>query len=261
MRVLDTSTQTLVEFANPPDEYAILSHTWANEEVTFEDITGDKKYWKDGWDKIIHCCKLAASDGWQYVWIDTCCIDKSSSADLSEAINSMFTWYANASICYAYLADVSDLNLKAREQQITMSRWFTRGWTLQELIAPKFIIFLNRMWQEIGTRDSLASAIEKATQMTRTDLRNWKTCSLATKMSWAARRTTLRIEDEAYCLMGLFGINMPLLYGEGPKAFLRLQHEIIKTSDDESIFAWKGAIVPLLSVNQPSTAIKSRDKL
>ncbi len=89
MRLLDTSSQTLVEFANPPDEYAILSHTWGNEEVTFQDITGDKQYWKDGWNKIANCCKLAKEDGWQYVRIDTCCIDKSSSADLSEAINSM----------------------------------------------------------------------------------------------------------------------------------------------------------------------------
>lgn len=151
--------------------------------------------------------------------------------------------------------------IETPEQEVPTSRWFTRGWTLQELIAPNFIIFLNRMWQAIGTRESLASAIEKGTKITSKDLRNWKTCSLATRMSWAAKCTTLRIEDQAYCLMGLFGINMPLLYREGQKAFVRLQLEIIKTSDDESIFAWKGAIVSLLSVTQSSRATEGGEKL
>ena len=239
MRLLDTSTQTLVEFANPPDEYAILSHTWGKEEVTFEDITSDKKYWKDGWDKIVNCCELAKRDGWDYVWIDTCCIDKSSSADLSEAINSMFSWYESASVCYAFLQDV-DRSQKYLREQVAKSRWFTRGWTLQELIAPMFVSFLDCKWRNVGNRNLLASAIEEGTKIRREDLEKWQECSIATKMSWAAHRATTRVEDQAYCLMGLFKINMLLLYGEGKSAFVRLQHEIIRGSDDESIFAWRG---------------------
>jgi hypothetical protein len=116
------------------------------------------------------------------------------------------------------------------------SKWFTRGWTLQELLAPKTVVFFDQDWVDIGTKSSLAPLISAVTGIK--DLFLFKTASVAQKMSWAAKRETTRVEDRAYCLMGLFEVNMPLLYGEGEKAFLRLQLEILRTTDDESIFAW-----------------------
>jgi hypothetical protein len=173
-----------------------------------------------------------------YKWIDSCCIDKSSSAELSEAINSMYKWYANAQVCYAYLSDVDvDQNL---ESALRLSQWFTRGWTLQELLAPRVVEFYDRNWIEIGTKQSLSWLLAEITGIGRGSLSGDKvhTC-IAKKMSWAARRETSRAEDSAYCLMGLFDVNMPLLYGEGAqKAFIRLQTEIMARTTDESIFAW-----------------------
>ena len=175
------------------------------------------------------------------MWIDTCCIDKSSSTELSEAINSMFQWYRNAAICYAYLSDVDILEHPTGEMQaFSSSRWFTRGWTLQELLAPAELVFLTANWTEIGTKTSLATAVSKITRIDGKVLRegNWDGYSVGQKMSWAAGRQTTRLEDEAYCLMGLFGVNMPLLYGEGGRAFLRLQQEVLRVSEDQSIFSW-----------------------
>ena len=177
-------------------------------------------------------------------WIDTCCIDKSSSAELSEAINSMFRWYRAAQVCYAYLSDVSenerdhyDIGSAFRE-----SKWFTRGWTLQELLAPRTVIFYNCGWCETGNKRSLETLISAITGIEH--LFGFEKASVAQKMSWASKRETLREEDMAYCLLGLFGVNMPPLYGEGGKAFLRLQNEIMKVSDDESIFAWVDDTMP-----------------
>jgi hypothetical protein len=175
---------------------------------------------------------------WQ--WIDSCCIDKSSSAELSEAINSMFKWYENSQVCYTYLNDVPVGEDHERENSaFRNSKWFTRGWTLQELLAPQTVVFFSHGWFEIGTRTSLGPLISAITNIGENHLNKGSHIpSTAQKFSWASRRQTLRIEDTAYCLMGLFGVNMPLLYGEGGKAFMRLQLEIIKVSDDDSIFAW-----------------------
>lgn len=118
------------------------------------------------------------------------------------------------------------------------SRWFTRGWTLQELLAPTFLEFLDRDWNLIGSREEWATEVERATGIEVKQLANFQPCSIATKLSWAAKRQTTRVEDRAYSLLGLLGINMPLIYGEGEKAFTRLQHELIRSSNDESIFAW-----------------------
>lgn len=239
MRLLDTTTIAVEEFQGDLPEYAILSHTWETEEVTLPDLTSDKKRSKAGWAKILKCCELCRNKGCKYVWIDTCCIDKSSSAELSEAINSMFRWYQQAAVCYAYLGDVQSTQAGLLEQ-IFHSRWFTRGWTLQELIAPVYLLFLDCNWIEIGTRSYLSSTVEDVTGISPSDMANFRDCSVATKMSWASKRQTTRTEDQAYCLLGLFDINMPLLYGEGDKAFLRLQYEILRASNDESIFAWRG---------------------
>lgn len=245
MRLLNVDTLDFEEFMGesegdiPP--YAILSHTWDTEEISYKDYIEQESLSKKGYSKIHRCCEIAKLEGFHYVWIDTCCIDKSSSAELSEAINSMFQWYHDAGICYTYLSDVDGSDDPTVEaSSFACSRWFTRGWTLQELLAPAEVVFLNSDWEEIGTKKSLLATVSFATGISRKalDERSWTEYSIAQKMSWAATRRTTRPEDRAYCLMGLFGVNMPLLYGEGHKSFLRLQEEILKRSDDQSIFAW-----------------------
>ncbi|EAQ88622.1 hypothetical protein CHGG_05241 [Chaetomium globosum CBS 148.51] len=233
MRLLDTLTLDLGDFTDNVPLYAILSHRWSNKEPTLQDS---------------RFCSVAASHGFQYGWVDTCCIDKTSSAELSEAINSMYRWYKDATICFVYLGDVgrdsSMLNspfLAKRYPGFSNSNWFSRGWTLQEPIAPSMVVFLDDTWQEIDTKYSLRSVLSAITGIPDTILGGASpyTASIAQRMSWASNRETTRVEDTAYSLMGLFDVNMPMLYGEGEKAFLRLQQEIIKTSDDHSIFAWE----------------------
>ncbi|KAK3346002.1 heterokaryon incompatibility protein-domain-containing protein [Lasiosphaeria hispida] len=238
MRLLKTGSIELREFTDdqvPP--YAILSHTWSAEEITLRDLQENHAVAnKKGYEKIKRCCSVAGAKGFEYVWVDTCCIDKTSSAELSEAINSMYRWYEEAGECYAYLADVPS------KVEFSKSRWFTRGWTLQELIAPSTVIFFNEDWEALGTKESLRQAISDCTRIPvgillgEDDLEMF---SIAQKMSWAARRETTRVEDRAYCLLGIFGIHMPLIYGEKETAFIRLQEEIMKISDDHSLFAWR----------------------
>jgi hypothetical protein len=149
----------------------------------------------------------------------------------------MFNWYKRAQVCYAYLSDVASAsqNPSDTDSDFRLSKWFTRGWTLQELLAPINLAFFNRDWVEIGTKKSLKDEISLITR----NLIQFDRASVAQKMSWASRRITKRTEDSAYCLMGIFDVNMPPLYGEGNKAFLRLQLEILNTTHDESIFAWE----------------------
>jgi hypothetical protein len=171
-------------------------------------------------------------------WIDTCCINKTSSAELSEAINSMFGWYERAEVCYAYLSDAftDPADLFLNDLRFEKSQWFRRGWTLQELLAPYYVDFFDKGWNWIGSKASLDELIKATTGIS--DLLNYKAASVAQKMSWASKRETTRIEDQAYCLLGLFGVYMAPLYGEGESAFLRLQMEIINKVDDDSILAW-----------------------
>lgn len=243
MHLLNTSTIRLHEFpGNDILDYAILSHRWDEEEVSFRDMKDGKGPEMVGFEKIKGCCAQAASEGWQYVWIDSCCIDKSSSAELSEAINSMFRWYQDAQVCYAYLSDVpgNDVDPELPSSSFRHSIWFTRGWTLQELLAPSTVVFYNRDWIEIGTKSSLYDKIMSITAIK--PLSQFQNASVAQKMSWASKRQTTRVEDMAYCLMGLFGVNMPPLYGEGENAFRRLQLEILGKEDDESIFVWNNQL-------------------
>ncbi|KAG4434908.1 hypothetical protein IFR05_009606 [Cadophora sp. M221] len=235
MHLINTTTLTLHTFFDKAvPEYVILSHKWDEEEVTFQDFQSGRGAGMPGYVNIQGCCAKAKSGGWGYAWIDSCCIDKRSSAELSEAINSMFKWYERARLCYAYLSDVDEkLN---DPTQLERSAWFMRGWTLQELLAPTIVIFVDRHWSDIGSKRSLGDCLSRITGIR--DMWDCRSCCIAEKMSWAAHRRTTRIEDEAYSLMGLFDVNMPLLYGEGEKAFQRLQQEILKSSDDESIFAW-----------------------
>lgn len=295
MRLINAETYELESFTDhrQTPKYAILSHTWMEEEVLFQDLQSSIPACRDmkGFKKIEYTCQQALKDGLEYAWVDTCCIDKSSSAELSEAINSMFAWYKESEVCYVYLADVdgpaellssrqqsdggnsssdtqddprwsdthepgsieqqedashapADCNVSSEtsfETQFAASRWFTRGWTLQELIAPSRTIFFSRTWGESGSLKDLAPAVSSITNIPLVLLygeTRVTSYSAARRMSWASRRKTTRIEDEAYCLLGIFGVNMPLLYGEREGAFRRLQQEILQSSNDLSLFAW-----------------------
>ncbi|KAI7339257.1 hypothetical protein KC315_g1330 [Hortaea werneckii] len=250
MRLLETGAPKPDEYAlrfkefygsNIPP-YAILSHMWSEgEEVLSQDVI-NRQAGGRGLQKVLAAISRARVDGYSYLWVDTCCIDKSSSTELSEAINSMYAWYEEAAICYAYLSDVPSADKPlAEHSHFVRSRWFSRGWTLQELLAPNEVQFFSTDWTSLGTKHSLADVISRRTQIRPHIL--WMRsrigdCSISERMSWAAGRETTRTEDAAYCLMGLFSVNMPLLYGEGRKAFQRLQEEIMRHSDDQSLFAW-----------------------
>jgi Heterokaryon incompatibility protein (HET) len=224
--------------------YAILSHTWGadGEEVTFKDLMEGTGKNKAGYKKIEFCGKQAASDDLQLFWVDTCCINKSSSAELTEAINSMFCWYQNASKCYVYLSDVltsghalSTLSSSTSwEAAFWGSRWFDRGWTLQELIAPASVEFFSQEGDRLGSKTSLEQQIHEITGIAVEALRGRPLTSftIEERLSWASHRKTKKKEDEAYSLLGLFNVHMPLIYGEGrEKAFQRLQKKISKSSN------------------------------
>jgi hypothetical protein len=268
LRIKDDDGLSLTTFFSsniPP--YAILSHTWEadDQELTIQDVINETGEDKTGYRKIQFCRDQAKRDGLQYFWVDSCCIDKSSSSELTEAINSMFQWYENSARCYAYLQDMvwsspvdsseqQDVQDEALRQELKQSRWFTRGWTLQELLAPDEVYFYNGTWSPIGTRTTLYSYIAQITtieqdmlQLRRSPYTSSRISiqtlladkSVAQRMSWAAHRSTSCPEDLAYCLLGLFDVNMPLIYGEGlRKAFFRLQTEILRDSTDQTLLAW-----------------------
>lgn len=175
---------------------------------------------------------------------DTCCIDKSSSAELSEAINSMFRWYKNSDVCFALLSDLAEGKQADTDPAFGKCRWWTRGWTLQELIAPPNVIFVDQEWNVVGTKVDLGEVIESITGVSQWVLNGLSPISavpLAKRMSWAANRDTTRVEDKAYCLLGIFDVNIPMIYGEGATAFIRLQEAILNKTTDLSIFAWQAA--------------------
>ncbi|KAK4195712.1 heterokaryon incompatibility protein-domain-containing protein [Triangularia verruculosa] len=243
MKLLSVHDIAAIDFTDAQTpRYAILSHTWEEEEVTFEQLRDPGSVHKKGYDKIHNTCLLAAQHGFEYAWVDTCCIDKSSSAELSEAINSMFYWYQQAAVCYVYLSDLApDTNLSS-ESGLACSRWFTRGWTLQELIAPRDVRFYDREWNFRGTKMDLSHQIHTITGIPESLLRHESTVfdfATAQRMSWVARRETTRIEDIAYCMLGIFNVSMSPRYGERMEAFTRLQKKIIKQPMAElGIFAW-----------------------
>lgn len=273
MWLINTETLLLEEFQKcPTGTYAILSHRWEEEELNFDEFRAGQSHDKKGYRKVLKCCEQARAQELDYAWVDTCCIDKRSSAELSEAINSMFRWYAEARECYVYMSDVSSssdhigtnapkdgdhrlrggqggqhdpLNFTTEHSQwdFMKSQWFTRGWTLQELLAPPEVYFFDHEWECLGNTRGLVKDINATTGIDSDILlkrRPLREFSIAQRMSWAASRVTTRTEDIAYCLLGIFDVNMPLLYGEAEKAFSRLQEIILETSDDESIFAWTG---------------------
>ena len=221
--------------AHIPAEYAILSHRWGPDEVTYRDIENGTAQTKAGYRKLQFCAERVAHDGISYFWIDTCCIDKTSSAELSEAINSMYKWYQNATECYVYMADVSvmghngvSLAQTAWRSAFQSSTWFMRGWTLQELIAPTVVKFFSTEGEWLGDKSSLEQQIHDVTGVPVEALRgNISQFDVQERLSWAAHRQTTLEEDAIYCLLGLVDIHMPLIYGEGrQKALARLQREI-----------------------------------
>ncbi|KAI9148005.1 Vegetative incompatibility protein [Paramyrothecium foliicola] len=258
--------------AQPPP-YAILSHRWVGDEVVFanfEDVdrqalrtpvarmrAGMTDREKSLY-KIAGACQTAQQEGQngagqtdsiKHIWIDTVCINKVDMQEYSIAINSMFRWYTAASICYVHLHDVEWRGEHDAEsmRQFKESEWWTRGWTLQELVAPTNLHFYDASWRHIGTKQSLADAVALASGISREHLSgsDWEKASLAQKFSWQSRRSTTLIEDRAYCMLGLLpGINMDARYGEGEKEFMRLQAIIFDSWPhnepfDESLFAWK----------------------
>jgi hypothetical protein len=256
MRLLelkDNSEFSLTEdIVNNTQPYAILSHTWGDnhDEVNFKDLTegstkAKARYKKKlGYKKILFCAEQAARDGLRYSWVDTCCIDKSNSAQLQEAINSMFRWYQSAAKCYAYLSDVSATKRKASDQfseytwesTFRSSKWFTRGWTLQELLAPGSVEFFSREGKRLGDKRTLEQQIHEITGIALLALRGspLSQFDINERLSWAENRQTTREEDEAYSLLGIFDIQFPLLYGEGrDKALKRLREEINKPSNSK----------------------------
>ncbi|KAL5316266.1 hypothetical protein ACEPPN_015311 [Leptodophora sp. 'Broadleaf-Isolate-01'] len=248
LRLEDSGELSLVEFVgkNIP-RYAILSHTWGAdlEEVTFKDLINSTGSTKAGYRKVRFCTTQAAYDGLQFSWVDTCCIDKSSSAELSEAINCIFRWYHDAAKCYVYLPDVSisgpienDLFPQlAWKSAFQLSRWFTRGWTLQELLAPISTEFFSLEGERLGNKDLMVQEIHEITGISVQALQGCPLSefSIDERMLWAERRETTREEDAAYSLLGIFDVHMPLIYGEGRKrAFMRLRREIKESLMDES---------------------------
>jgi hypothetical protein len=243
MILIDTATLALRDFPNSDQRYAILSHTWgsSSDEVTYAEMISAERsaetMAKPGYDKIVKTCEIArTSYNLPFAWVDTCCINKASSAELSEAINSMYRWYKDAWVCFAHLSDVTDSKLSFHQ-----SRWFSRGWTLQELIAPKDLVFFDCGWEFRGTKKTMATHISMITGIPSQILDHTTELSeipVAQRFSWASTRETTREEDCAYSLLGIFDINMAMLYGEGPKAFIRLQEQILSQGADESLFLW-----------------------
>ncbi|KAI1362930.1 hypothetical protein F5Y08DRAFT_310702 [Xylaria arbuscula] len=261
MRLLDTTTFELrngEQGSFRQEGYAILSHRWVGLEITFDELknhtaelrTGERPLSSPQADKVRGACDAARHQGIKWMWIDTCCINKNSSTEESESINFMFKWYRESKLCITYLADVrrdarypsTSASIFKRIYSEEPSEWFSRGWTLQELLAPQHMQFFDMDWAYMGTKMELAGALSSVTGISMrylTGAENFREACIAVKMSWMATRTTTREEDMAYSMLGVFGITMTPQYGEGQGAFMRLQ-EILMTTYlfDESLFAW-----------------------
>jgi hypothetical protein len=274
MRLLQYNTDS--EFSLTKDfvggkipEYAILSHIWGTdmEEVTYKDLIDGTRKDKFGYEKLRFCGEQARYDSLHYFWVNTCCIDKSNNIKLAEAINSMFRWYRNAAKCYVYLPDISspsiDIGDKSDylpwEMAFRTSRWFTRGWTLQELIPPTSVEFFSQNRKLLGDKKSLERQICEITRIPSKALQGspLSDFSITSRMSWAERRETTREEDQAYSLLGIFDFYMPLIYGEGKEHALERLREIInKHSKGKQIIPF--SISPFINNLNAKWQVKTR---
>jgi len=241
----DSAGFSLVElFKEDIPPYAILSHTWGSDEdeVTFSDLRDEQAKTISGYSKLVFCSEQAAKDKIEFFWIDTCCIDQSSSAELTEAINSMYKWYQQAEKCYVLLSDVEidvpleDISDEQWAQMFHKSRWFQRGWTLQEMLAPKVVEFFSKTGIPLGDKVTLLQALHLRTQVPQFALQNGplEHFSIDDRISWMNGRQTKREEDAAYSLLGVCGTNMSLIYGEGrEKALMRLRKKAERSVHDK----------------------------
>ena len=233
MRLLNVRTLKFSEYFYDIPKYIIASHRWkAGTEATIKDIGKKRDTDKDGYRKVNDFAKYVREHigHVEWLWIDTCCVDQSSSQEVTEAVNSMFRWYSQAEACLAYLADVKDAS---EEQALRQSDWFRRGWTLQELLAPHVLVFLSRDWKMIGYKGGggwtksgfkvsdgpeLETTIATITGIPEDVLLNYnrsKSYSVKERLTWIAGRHTTREEDMSYSLLGMFDVTMTVTYGEG----------------------------------------------
>lgn len=247
LEIQDPSEFSLIQVASHTTlSYAILSHTWTDgQEVTYQDLISGAGKGKSGFDKIKFCGEQAAKDGLQYFWVDTCSINKSDTDELTTAINSIFRWYRDTKKCYVYLTDISapahDRDLQPSqstwEAAFRGSSWFTRGWTLQELITPATVEFFSKEGNRLGDKRSLEKSIQEITGIPIQALQGnpFSDFNVAERIRWAARRQITKEEDIIYCLLGLCEVSMPPLYGEGKEVALkRLQFTVRGFSNESS---------------------------
>ncbi|KAH7885656.1 hypothetical protein F5I97DRAFT_1929059 [Phlebopus sp. FC_14] len=234
--------QIIGRLVKPVLRYAILSHRWLDKEITYQDMSKGENLEGKAYEKLLGFCTMAELHSCSLAWSDMCCIDKTNSVEMDEAIRSMFNWYRNAHICVVHLSGT------LKNENIITDPWFTRGWTLQELLAPATMKFYDSTWQEItGTpndkvHEPMLDALHRATGIPKEDISRFvpATDRIQEKMRWASKRQTTRIEDAAYSLLGIFDVSIPTAYGEGHASFHRLMEEIIRTCDEIGIFAWAG---------------------
>ncbi|KAL4069896.1 hypothetical protein V8B97DRAFT_2049062 [Scleroderma yunnanense] len=253
MDTVQQSSVTVFEFhPNETTAYTILSHWWNEQEVNYDEMVelvkteeNDEIRQRFGYKVILGSCEQAKRDGCKWLWVDICCIDKCSSADLSEVINSTYRWYEKSRVCYAYLHDVRGSSLPVDcwgDRVTTMDGWVRTRCLVSlthKMIAPNNVQFFNNDWQPIGNKRTFSYILSRITRVPQHILRYGLSSNspcVVQIMLWAANRTTTRVEDGAYSLLGLLDVNMPALYGEGKKAFHPLQLDIIRTSNDQSIF-------------------------
>ncbi|KAI0545175.1 HET-domain-containing protein [Xylaria curta] len=262
MHLLDTTTYELRSdnhLTFREEGYAVLSHRWVGQEITYDQLKDEIEGLRSDpapartpqLDKICRAAETARNLGIKWIWIDSCCINRVNTIEQTESINSMLKWYSDATICITYLNDVQKhesygnaLDTKCLDslERNGPSIWFSRGWTLQELLSPQDMRFYDKDWNFIGTKTTLARVLEEITGIDKRYLtreERFETACIATKMSWMAGRTTTRVEDIAYSMLGILNINMTTQYGEGLRAFKRLQQALLSMSGDESLFSWK----------------------